>query len=65
MRSLCVNGLITGYEDAANEHGTRARCANDASGVSHAEVINQAGAGMVRHVQFRRTIKKPGQNGLP
>ena len=32
MRSLCVNGLITGYEDAANEHGTRARCANDASG---------------------------------
>eukprot|EP00966_Prymnesium_polylepis_P295151 6816134-Prymnesium_polylepis.1 len=35
--SLVVRCVLTGYEDAAHEHGTRARRANDASGRGHTQ----------------------------
>eukprot|EP00966_Prymnesium_polylepis_P144343 3332956-Prymnesium_polylepis.1 len=36
---MCV---LTGYEDAAHEHGKRARRANDASGVPRRGVCSRA-----------------------
>eukprot|EP00966_Prymnesium_polylepis_P251535 5815470-Prymnesium_polylepis.1 len=59
-RHVCV---LTGYEDAAHEHGTRAGRANDASGV--ARLIFEYNAGVLGAVPSQRAFSHLTQGRVP